>query len=628
MVKVMGNSLYSSARSPQTLMKYAFPVGLALVGLYVLVWAVRTTMFGGLWLDELTSIAYAHPDKTLLWVLKNNFNSDVHPPLYYVLLHGWMSFFGTSDVIVRAFSMICYLLTVALPFLIPSKTIRGETALAASVILACHPVLILSGQDARMYALMVLLTTAATLVALRLADEIRDTGKISYKRAAQFLFVSLCLAYTHYWGVLITGALVGSMMILALPRWRLVVLIAIGGFLVLFAFLLWFIPMISARGGAGRYDTFLPYVDMRESFRQIRSLAFPLTNKLGWTWTDTLDARRNLAWILSSVLVAISVILSLGQNARQRGSLVIIATLLLTWWSASVINQFVVVQKTNSATGLISIAMLATVTFLMTAQSLNIGRILVICQVGVILITVPFDTPIVREHWRETARVIDGFESCKGDSFYAVPFYEVPDTSNDFHLRYYLQSDAKLLKISNTSATRQVVESDCPVLIWANHVFRPEVDRAIESLVPQNVNIEVIRYPRSFLVLKTEDPLPVISYADASSTIFDSGARWNSNGSTVIEDRSLVIRFAAAMTASALDIALDSNDRYRVKLIQNDQVLGSIEIELDPSTAGLTRRTIDIPTELRGIPFDSIAVQPVEGDGYYSLGHLLLIENQ
>src|SRR3954469_5545766 len=54
-----------------------------------------------LWLDEALSVNIA---RLPLGEIKGALRHDGHPPLYYVLLHGWMKAFGTGDVAGRALS--------------------------------------------------------------------------------------------------------------------------------------------------------------------------------------------------------------------------------------------------------------------------------------------------------------------------------------------------------------------------------------------------------------------------------------------------------------------------------------------------------------------------------------------
>src|SRR5690606_13408352 len=64
-----------------------------------------------LWLDEaLSANIAALPLADIPDALKH----DGHPPLYYVMLHGWMQLFGEGDVAVRSLSGVLSVLTLPL----------------------------------------------------------------------------------------------------------------------------------------------------------------------------------------------------------------------------------------------------------------------------------------------------------------------------------------------------------------------------------------------------------------------------------------------------------------------------------------------------------------------------------
>src|SRR3546814_973286 len=64
-----------------------------------------------LWLDEALSVNIA---SLPLGDIGDALRQDGHPPLYYWLLHGWMSVFGDGDVAVRSLSGVAGLLALPL----------------------------------------------------------------------------------------------------------------------------------------------------------------------------------------------------------------------------------------------------------------------------------------------------------------------------------------------------------------------------------------------------------------------------------------------------------------------------------------------------------------------------------
>ncbi|HYD10889.1 MAG TPA: hypothetical protein VEA78_12380, partial [Acidimicrobiales bacterium] len=60
--------------------------------------ALRVASTSDLWLDEALSV---HIAELPLGDMIDALRRDGHPPLYYLLLHGWTSVFGTGDEAVR-----------------------------------------------------------------------------------------------------------------------------------------------------------------------------------------------------------------------------------------------------------------------------------------------------------------------------------------------------------------------------------------------------------------------------------------------------------------------------------------------------------------------------------------------
>ena len=83
-------------------------VGIAVV---VVSTVLRFVTRSDLWLDEALTVNIA---KLPLGDLREALRHDGAPPFYYVLLHGWIDLFGTSDVAVRALSGVLSVATLPL----------------------------------------------------------------------------------------------------------------------------------------------------------------------------------------------------------------------------------------------------------------------------------------------------------------------------------------------------------------------------------------------------------------------------------------------------------------------------------------------------------------------------------
>jgi mannosyltransferase len=107
-----------------------------------------------LWIDELFSVCWSQLD--LRFLLHEGARTETNPPAYYVLLHGWMEVFGTTEIAVRALSALASTATVLVVYAIGRLTADRPTAMLAGVFMAVNPVAIASAQEARAYALSAL----------------------------------------------------------------------------------------------------------------------------------------------------------------------------------------------------------------------------------------------------------------------------------------------------------------------------------------------------------------------------------------------------------------------------------------------------------------------------------------
>ncbi len=173
-----------------------------------------------LWNDEGTAVALARRDLAAITRAAAN---DIHPPLYYYLLHYWMAVFGNSELAVRALSAWLGTLVVLLTFLW-ARTAAGSFAspdtgnsvgLAAAFFAALSPFQIYYSQETRMYILTTLLGALSMYAFVQLlsrwqalpsgAD--RPSSAVErYLPPAAYLLTSVLLLYSHYFAVTILFA--------------------------------------------------------------------------------------------------------------------------------------------------------------------------------------------------------------------------------------------------------------------------------------------------------------------------------------------------------------------------------------------------------------------------------------
>ncbi len=150
-----------------------------------------------LWVDEAISVDIARlPVTDLLEALRH----DGHPPVYYLLLHGWMEVFGESAAAVRILSAVISLATLPVAWVAGQRLGGRRCAIAAVVLMAVTPSAVRFGSETRMYALVVLLALLAWLAARR-AFERPSLPRLLLVTGAFGL-----LLLTHYWSFYFVAA--------------------------------------------------------------------------------------------------------------------------------------------------------------------------------------------------------------------------------------------------------------------------------------------------------------------------------------------------------------------------------------------------------------------------------------
>ncbi len=137
---------------------------LLLVGLLLIAFGVRTWNLSSaeFWLDEAVShyIAKNSPEEIVRYTLSR---SREHPPLYYLLLHGWMILAGPSEWSLRFFSAWWGTLFVALVFAAARRWFGERTAWLALLLTVAQPMTTQLARDARMYPMLMFLGLSSGL---------------------------------------------------------------------------------------------------------------------------------------------------------------------------------------------------------------------------------------------------------------------------------------------------------------------------------------------------------------------------------------------------------------------------------------------------------------------------------
>lgn len=144
---------------------------------------------------------------------------DGSPPLWYILLHGWIGVFGHSEVATHFFSLVVSLLAIPVAWWCGRALFGPRAARAAALLAAVSPYLAYYGTETRMYALLGVLSMVAVTAFLRFWQEAGD-GDLrgaAGRWLAGAAVAAVAVLYTHNWGLFLVGVMVGGGVVLA---WR------------------------------------------------------------------------------------------------------------------------------------------------------------------------------------------------------------------------------------------------------------------------------------------------------------------------------------------------------------------------------------------------------------------------
>ena len=197
-------------------------IGWALAGLLLLAGGLRLAAVqrASLWLDEFwtlelalghgtahehlpTNIWLASPpgltslDETRPWyTIWTGLGEVTHPPVFFLLLRGWLSVFGESELNLRLLPLLFSVAAVGLMYMVARRLHGPRVALLAAALMAVSGQQIYFAQEIRSYSLIVALSLA--MCVLMLAIEQRGA---SWLRVAGISVMALLLVMTHYFAV-------------------------------------------------------------------------------------------------------------------------------------------------------------------------------------------------------------------------------------------------------------------------------------------------------------------------------------------------------------------------------------------------------------------------------------------
>ncbi|MDX6269473.1 MAG: mannosyltransferase [Acidobacteriota bacterium] len=179
-------------------------VGLLMAALVVVrVWRLDASC---LWFDEVFSVhAARHGWGALVEFVALDL---IHPPLFYLLLKGWIALVGSEAVWwVRLFGVLTAgAACVPVMLLCRELGLRARVGQVAVGLMAVSGFLLQHAREVRMYGMLLLLAACSLWLFARYVQQGAASGGQRQGRLAASLFVvNLLLVYTHYYGWLLVG---------------------------------------------------------------------------------------------------------------------------------------------------------------------------------------------------------------------------------------------------------------------------------------------------------------------------------------------------------------------------------------------------------------------------------------
>jgi hypothetical protein len=150
-----------------------------------------------MWLDEAQTVYIASRSVPDLFTALRH---DGSPPLYYLVLHAWMTVFGTSNFSARALSGVFSVASLPLMAVTARRFgLAGRSSWLAILLLATCPFAVRYATEARMYSLLILLV----LLALLAFERVWSVGGTWPVVGASLVTGALVL--THYWSLFLVA---------------------------------------------------------------------------------------------------------------------------------------------------------------------------------------------------------------------------------------------------------------------------------------------------------------------------------------------------------------------------------------------------------------------------------------
>lgn len=234
------------------------------------------------WLDEAIAIDAARLGFSGLF--DSLAHTEGNPPVYFLLLDGWMRLFGGSEAAVRSLSALFGTATILVAFLIGRRLATARVGLVLAALVAFNPLLVWFSQETRPYALLVLLSGLSFLF---FAEALEQPSK---RALALWAAASGLALATHYFAALLIVPEVVWLLRRVRPRRRL--LPALAAIALVLAAL---VPLVATQGQVQDY-----------SFVKGEPLATRVFAQVPKQWLVGYDAPAETVTVIAAVVLVVA----------------------------------------------------------------------------------------------------------------------------------------------------------------------------------------------------------------------------------------------------------------------------------------------------------------------------------
>lgn len=451
----------------------------------------------GYWYDELVSMAGADPSRSFAAVILDTPANAIQPPLFPTILWAWRSLLGDGERVVRLLSVLCVTGAVVFGFVAGRNLMSRSANRMFVTFMACAVGPVVYSQEARPYALLLLLSTVLTLVMLQAIREMEAGSAVSSSTLVSLTVTGVLAAHTHYFALLFAGAVHAVLLIQAYAR------------------------RLSARGlilaGGTTIGLFAPWLtyELPRKAHMVGSNFWPGSD-LGWMFSQM---RLWAIYVLGpgSALLAGAVLLRVYRKSCRQGTRVallsplasLLMTIVVTWLLAVLVSFHtpLIVARYFLVT--------APAALLAAALALEEGRtgyppsyLLrqaagLACGALMLIPLANYFKPF-KQQYREAARYLQADERCWGKPVLA---WRHPNwaTTGLAEYRFYMDSGRDVRLVSTDSATVRSIRQgngDCPMLVWVAHptTNAPWPQRVAGELQLDLASVEIVHFLGTFVI--------------------------------------------------------------------------------------------------------------------------------